>query len=146
MKKNELKIKLENGFNVAKVAELCDCSIGRINELKRENDYEAIAAKFNLDANELKNFCENHINVNAIFGFCEKHEINVEEWSDADIEAACQHKERVKNELNIEIGTVLPNGKKVIKIQKVGNSLIYITDDYICYNQKELKELYKPEA
>ena len=146
MKKNELLEVLQKGFNVAKMAELCDCSIGRINELKKVNDYEAIANHFGIDAKALEDFCKNYINVNAIFAFAEKHEINVEEWNNEDIAKLLEHKEKAQAASEIAIGTVLANGKKVAKIQKVGNSYIYITEDMFAYNQKEVKALVKAEA
>lgn len=146
MKKNELREVLQNGFNVAKMAELCDCSIGRINELKKTVSYKAVARFFNIDEVALEEFCKSYVNVEAIFGFAEKHEINVEEWNDEDIKKLLEHKEKAQAASEITIGTILSNGKKIAKIQKVGNSYIYITEDLFAYNQKEVKELIKAEA
>ena len=139
MKKSVLQEKLSKGFNTAIVAELCACSIGRINELKREIDYEFIATKYNINIDDLKNDIQNHINVNAIFAFCDKHEIDVEEWDEETIEKACSLKERVKSEgIKIEVGTILPNGEKIVKIQKNGNQFNYIADNYNVYSQKQI--------
>lgn len=144
MKKSELKAKLEKGFNAQIMAELCDCSIGRINELKREVAYEQIAEHFNLNVDEFKQYVQSIVNVEAIFRFCEKHEIDVEAWDDEIIEKATSVKERVKSEgLKVEVGTVLPNNEKIVKIIKNGNSWNYVTEQFNVFNQKQIIEMYK---
>ena len=110
MKREELKEKLSNGFNVAMLAEAFDCSVGRINELKCEPVEGEVYYKKN-------------INTNALYDFAVKHGIDLDV---IDFDAIAAAAKKVKNEATkIEVGTVTEFGE-VLNVEKVGQSYVYV--------------------
>lgn len=125
---NELRQKMEvlkGGFNVAMLAEAFDCSVGRINELKCEPVEGQVYHKAD-------------INVDALYDFAIKHEINLNE---IDFEAIAAAKKVAKVKIEFEVGSDTKFGK-VTAIQKVGNQTVYVImseNGLVLKNASELK-------
>lgn len=116
---------LSNGFNVAMLAEAFNCSVGRINELKNEIDVEWLAKEFNVDANELRNKIQNHVNINALAAFAKKHEINLDE---IDFEAIAQNKKPKQTKVEYTVGMHIGQ-YEILNIEKIGSSNVFLVKD-----------------
>lgn len=109
----EIKELLKKGFNVAMLADAFNCSIGRINELKCEPVEGQVYHKAD-------------INADALIAFAQKHEIDLDAIDFEDIVAKAKTVKEAKSE--IKVGDATKFGK-VMSIQKIGNSFVYLIDN-----------------
>ena len=122
--KEELKKILGNGFNAALLAQALYCSIGRINELKKQPVEGQV-------------YHAADINTDAIYEFATLHEIDLSAIDFTEITRLKEKQVRAQ----IAVGQKLTNNETVIKIQKVGNTNVYITDATNVYSAKEIQNL-----
>lgn len=124
MTKEELKKILGNGFNANLLATALWCSVGRINELRKQPVEGQV-------------YHAADINIDAIYDFATLHEIDL---SAIDFTEIIKVKEK-NAKVDIQEGTKLNNGEEVIKIQKVGNTYVYITNNMTVLSAKQIAEL-----
>lgn len=120
--KEEFKKIIGNGFNANLLAAALYCSVGRINELRKQPVEGQI-------------YHAADINSDAIYDFATLHEIDL---SNIDFTEITKIKEKqVKN--TITVGSKLSKtNEEIIKIQKVGNTNVYMTDKFNVYSAKEV--------
>lgn len=124
MTREEFNEIIGKGFNAALLASALWCSVGRVNELRKQPV-------------EGKVYHAADINTDAIYDFATAHEIDL---SKIDYTEIIKIKEKAAK-VDIEEGTVLTNGETVVKIQKVGNTYVYITDKMSVLSAKQIAEL-----
>lgn len=124
MTKEDFNQILKNGFNASLLAAALYCSVGRINELRKEPVEGQI-------------YHTADINTNAIYDFATAHEIDL---ASIDYTEITKIKEKqVKKTLNVGSKLTKTN-EEIIKIQKVGNTNVYMTDKFNVYSAKEVIE------
>lgn len=139
MTKERFIQEFQEGLNAKNLAQIIGTSEGHVNELRRKPNAKAIAEAFNLDVEKVEEVLKKP-NLEAIYDFM----VNVKNVNDLTDEQIAQCKEKYKRPttaLKLEVGLETPFGK-IIKVQKVGKTMIYLIGDNV-YGTQELKDAFK---